>query len=488
MTNFLSTQLSAWVLLLLAGDLVVFAISVMLGLWLQPLVGGASWFFWEYDKFLLLLLGVTYITVLYIADLYDQYLDFRARENFSRVILSALCGTLLVALLFYYLWGHFLARKFIEWQGLFFVWLLVLWRYSFSAVALPQRLRRRVLIVGAGRAGTAILEVIRQRPNSGLAVAGFVDDDPRKIGRIISDTKVLGDTQSLTEIIVAYKIGLVVVAITSGRPHKLVTTLTSLSFAGCQVTDMPSLYEFLSGKVPLDHISGEWFAISSHGKNPIFYRHIKRLLDLASAIAGLLLTWPFFFIFALAIKLDTPGPVFFRQHRLGRGGKPFQIFKFRTMFKDAGHGDPTWTTDNDPRITRVGRFLRKFRLDELPQLINIIKGEMSLIGPRAEWDVFAEAAQEQVPILVPGRRASDPLGAMVTCGYREKLPYYSARLVVRPGITGWAQVMFPHAGSSDEDLKEKLQYDLYYIKNMGIFLDIAILLKTIRIVLFGRGK
>jgi len=488
MVNFITTQISIWVLILLAGDLVVFSVSVILGLWLQPVVGGEAWFFWDYDKFLLLMLGATYITVLYIADLYDQYLDFRARENFSRVILSALAGTFLVALLFYYLWGHFLGRKFIEWQGLIFVWLLVLWRYSFSALALPRRLRRRVLIVGAGRAGRAILEVIRQRPNSGLEVAGFVDDDPRKIGSTIGEIPVLGDTRRLPEIVAANHIGLIVVAITNERPHKLVTALTSLSFTGCQVTEMPGLYEFLTGKIPIDHISELWFFIGTSGKKPVFYRHIKRLIDLALAIAGLAISWPLFILFALAIKLDSPGPVFFRQNRLGRGGKPFRIIKFRTMIKDAGNGDPTWTLDNDPRITRVGRFLRKFRLDELPQLINILKGEMSLIGPRAEWDVFAVASQKEVPILIPGRRVSDPPGTMVTCGFREKLPFYSTRLVVRPGITGWAQVMFPHAGSSDEDLKEKLQYDLYYIKNMGLFLDIAIILKTIRIVLFGRGK
>jgi lipopolysaccharide/colanic/teichoic acid biosynthesis glycosyltransferase len=178
----------------------------------------------------------------------------------------------------------------------------------------------------------------------------------------------------------------------------------------------------------------------------------------------------------------------FRQQRLGYNAKPFQILKFRTMKVGAEKDTPRWTGQQDSRITRVGSPLRKMHLDELPQLINIFKGEMSLIGPRAEWDIFAHESQEMVPEWRAGRRASDPPGYKVVTKYREKVPYYSYRLLVKPGITGWAQVMFPHAGSSMDDLKEKLQYDLYYIKNMGFLLDLAILMKTIRIVLFGHGK
>jgi lipopolysaccharide/colanic/teichoic acid biosynthesis glycosyltransferase len=144
--------------------------------------------------------------------------------------------------------------------------------------------------------------------------------------------------------------------------------------------------------------------------------------------------------------------------------------------------------ENDPRVTRVGRLLRRTHLDELPQMLNVLKGDMSLIGPRAEWEVFAHKAREKMPEWRPGRRADDPPERKVFCGHRERLPYYSYRLMVRPGITGWAQIMQPYASSSLEDLREKLQYDLYYIKNMGFFLDLIILLKTVRIVLLGKGK
>ena len=211
-------------------------------------------------------------------------------------------------------------------------------------------------------------------------------------------------------------------------------------------------------------------------------------MDLVLASLGLIVAWPILIITALAIRLDTPGPILFRQQRLGYNGKPFEILKFRTMIATVVEDIPRWAARNDSRITRVGWILRRLHFDELPQLINILKGEMSLIGPRAEWDIFSRKSQELVPEWRPGRRAGDIPGYKVFTRYREQIPYYSYRFLVKPGGTGWAQVMLPYAGSSMEEMKEKLQYDLYYIKNMGLLFDLAILLKTIRIVLFGHGK
>ena len=211
-------------------------------------------------------------------------------------------------------------------------------------------------------------------------------------------------------------------------------------------------------------------------------------MDLVLASLGLIVAWPILITTALAIRLDPPGPILFRQKRLGYNSKPFEILKFRTMIATADEDIPRWAARNDSRITRVGWILRRLHFDELPQLINILKGEMSLIGPRAEWDIFSSKSQELVPEWRPGRRAGDIAGYKVFTRYREQIDFYSYRFLVRPGVTGWAQVMFPYAGSSLEDMKEKLQYDLYYIKNMGIIFDLAILLKTIRIVLFGHGK
>jgi lipopolysaccharide/colanic/teichoic acid biosynthesis glycosyltransferase len=230
-----------------------------------------------------------------------------------------------------------------------------------------------------------------------------------------------------------------------------------------------------------------WLLIHSLNSNKVYYRHFKRITDLVLASLGLALTWPLWVLIALAVKLDSAGPVFFGQERLGKDGKPFRILKFRTMVNDAEKGGPQFACHRDPRITRVGRLLRLTRLDELPQLYNILKGDMSFIGPRPEREVFIREFQQAVPELREGRRASDPHACNVLCGYKERIPYYSYRLLVKPGITGWAQVMHTYAATLEET-KEKLQYDLYYIKNMSLLLDLAILLKTIRIVLFGSGR
>lgn len=281
---------------------------------------------------------------------------------------------------------------------------------------------------------------------------------------------------------------LLVIAITHDKSPELFSVLTNLHLNGCRLVDMPGLYEILAKKLPIDHISDAWLFLSSLSKRKAAYRLGKRLFDLIVASFVVLLTWPLWLIIMAAIRWDSQGPLFFRQNRLGQDGQPFQILKFRSMYHDPERSEPRWTVPNDPRVTRVGRLLRRTHLDELPQLINVLRGDMSLIGPRAEWEVFAQEAREKMPTWRPGRRAGDAPGTQVLCGHKERLPYYNYRLMVKPGMTGWAQVMFPCAGSSPEDLKEKLQYDLYYIKNMGFLLDLAILLKTVRIVLFGRGK
>jgi lipopolysaccharide/colanic/teichoic acid biosynthesis glycosyltransferase len=486
MFNIFNFQISIWSMLLLLGDVAAFCLALPLGIYVGLSGDADPWFFLDQYTGPLMLMGLAYILVLYIANLYDHYEDFRRRENISRVILSCLVGTVVVLTLFSL--RHILPGKFVEWHGIGFIWLTVLWRYSFSAVALPVRLQRKALIVGAGYAGRWIAEAIKNQPNCGLAVKGFVDDDPQKVGATLDGFEVLGPSNMLEELIRQKKIGLVVVGITDQESTSFLITLNRIFLSGCQVMDIPSLYEFLEGKIPIDHITAMWIYFKHINYRGLYYPNIKGLMDLILACLCLVISWPIFILIALAIKLDSPGPIFFRQMRLGHNNKPFQIIKFRTMTTDADKDRPQWTSLNDHRITRVGNLLRKMHLDELPQLINILKGEMSVIGPRAEWDVFAQQSQELVAEWRPGRRASDPPDFKVLTTHREQIPFYSFRLLVKPGVTGWAQVMFPHAGSSMEEMKEKLQLDLYYMKNMGLLLDLAILMKTIRIVLFGHGK
>ena len=238
-------------------------------------------------------------------------------------------------------------------------------------------------------------------------VAGFLDDNPQKLGTTIQGSPVLGNTSQLDEMIRQYKIGMVVVAITHEKSPALLNNLVRLSFMGVQVIDMPSLYEVLAGKIPTDHISDVWLLFHSLNSAKVYYRPFRRLIDLVSAALGLALTWPLWILIAAAIKADSRGPVFFRQERLGKDGEPFHILKFRTMITDAEKAGPQFASHRDPRITRVGRILRKWRFDELPQLYNILKGEMSFIGPRPEREVFIREFQQMVPDLREGRRPAD---------------------------------------------------------------------------------
>jgi exopolysaccharide biosynthesis polyprenyl glycosylphosphotransferase len=487
MLKLLGFSVSIWPLLLLAGDVVMFGFSVSIGFALSRKTIEMPWFFIDLFLLPLILMGFIYVVVLYVANLYDHYQDFRRRENGSQIILASFIGTMVVVITFTFPARQVIGRGFVEWQGVAFVWLLVLWRYAFSAIALPLRLQRKVLILGAGGAGQEIREIIQQHENSGMVVAGFLDDQPQTPGAGLASAPVLGNTGQIGEVINQYKIGMVVVATTHNQSAGLLTNLVRLSFLGVQVIDMPSLYEFLAAKIPTDHISGVWLQVHILNRTKVYYRHFKRLTDLGLAAVGLALTWPLWVFIAAAIKVDSRGPVFFRQERLGKDSKPFHILKFRTMIPDAESAGPQFACRGDPRITRVGRILRKWRLDEMPQLYNIVKGEMSFIGPRPEREVFAREFQQLVPDLREERRAANPQGVRVLRGYRERLLYYSYRLLVKPGITGWAQVNHSYAANLNET-KEKLQYDLYYIKNMSWVLDLAILLKTIRIVLFGWGR
>ena len=235
-------------------------------------------------------------------------------------------------------------------------------------------------------------------------------------------------------------------------------------FSGLRVYDLADFYEQRWFKVPVMHTQRGWL-LFAHGFDLLHSAlalRLKRLLDIAASVILLIIFFPVMVFVAVAVRLESRGPALFQQTRTGLNGKEFDILKFRSMYLDAEKGGPQWASAHDPRITKVGRLLRVLRLDELPQLINVIKGEMSFIGPRPERPVFIRELEK-------------------------KIPFYDLRQLVRPGITGWAQVMYTYGASMDDAL-EKLQYDLYYIKNYSLLLDFAILLKTLRVVMLGQGR
>lgn len=268
----------------------------------------------------------------------------------------------------------------------------------------------------------------------------------------------MGTSSELPALTQKHQVSLLVLAVMTEKSPALIKNLIQLSWSDCQLMDMPTLYEILTKKLPTEHISEKLIFEWNINTTKIYYLRLKRFIDLMLASIFLVVAAPIMVLTAIVIKLDSKGPVFFMQERLGLKGKSFKILKFRTMINDAVNCGPLWTTKNDRRITRAGRVIRKLRLDELPQLINIFKGQMSFIGPRP----------------------------LAHCSLMADIRYYKYRLLVKPGITGWAQVMYPD-GIEADTTPEKLKYDLYYIKNIGFMLDLAILLKTVRTVLFGHG-
>jgi sugar transferase (PEP-CTERM system associated) len=324
-----------------------------------------------------------------------------------------------------------------------------------------SKFRERVLFLGATPVAEKLISEMEAN-HSGYQILGYVDDRPFHEAGLTNGFRVLGKTHQLQEIVTANQAGTIVVSLTERRGAFPMEAILDCKLQGTRVEDWPAFYEKLTGKIVVQDLRPSWLVFSEGFTRTRVTRLIKRVVDLGLSTLFLGLGWPIFLLVAIAIKLDSRGPVFLRQERVGEGGRVFVLLKFRTMVEAAeAFTGPVWATKEDPRITRVGHWLRKTRLDEFPQIVNVLKGEMSFIGPRPERPHFVAQLAD-------------------------KIPYYAQRHTIRPGITGWAQVRYRY-GATIEDAEEKLQYDLYYVKNMSPFLDLLILLSSIQVVLFGKG-
>jgi exopolysaccharide biosynthesis polyprenyl glycosylphosphotransferase len=296
-------------------------------------------------------------------------------------------------------------------------------------------------------------------------VVGLIDDDPQKIGAEVEGYRVLGGAECLLEVAEQEKISDIIFAISHEMQPKLFAVLLDAEEKGIEITTMPVVYEQLMGRVPIQLLQSDWILRSFFDDihADVFFEMVKRVLDILGGLVGSLLYLLSYPIIASMIAVDTGRPVLYRQTRLGRNGDEYKIIKYRTMFQDSEKdGSARVTVENDKRITRVGKILRKSHLDELPQFVNVLRGEMSLVGPRAERAILVKKLQQAVP-------------------------FYRARLLVKPGITGWAQVNFGYAATV-EDTIVKLEYDLYYIKHRNLALDIVILLRTVGTVIGFKGQ
>jgi lipopolysaccharide/colanic/teichoic acid biosynthesis glycosyltransferase len=353
------------------------------------------------------------------------------------------------------------------------VWRLVGHQFAAHFVA-----PRRALILGTGDAGQAIAELLLNSSAGSIQPVGFVlgSDGKNEGGRV--DLPVYVGAATLSQVAAEANATCIVLAPPYRRDEDLVMELIRCRVRGVEILDGLHVYETLTGRVPLAFNQDHWGLFLSLNQIRLMNPRVKRLVDLTLGSLLFVLTAPLMLCVAALVKMGSKGPVFYRQERLGQHGRVFKVVKFRTMVPDAEAGTgPVWASEDDPRTTSIGRFLRKWRLDELPQLINVLQGEMSLVGPRPEREVFVAGFLQRIPIMRSGKRKTDPDGTYFVDGFRETISLYSTRLLVKPGVTGWAQVNFRYAASL-EDSREKFEYDLYYIKNQGFLLDLAILLRT----------
>lgn len=399
---------------------------------------------------------------LYYNDLYSLRNGRYFHELLPRFFQSIMAAALILAVLYY------LFPRLIIGRGTFLISfvlclpLLLSWRYLYRWMADRPLLNERILILGTGPLAKEVGAEILSLKSLGYQIVGFIDKDPAKVGIRLLNPSIIGEYRQLSAIAHAEGINRIIVALTEQRGSLPIDALLQCKMLGIKIEDGVTFFEQITGKIPLEGLKPSWLIFSDGFKIQKPRKIIKRCADVVFSVIGLILALPFFVVVPLLIRFDSRGPIFYRQERVGEKGKCFTLLKFRSMRADAEADlGPVWAQNDDSRATRIGKLIRKTRIDEIPQLFNVLKGEMSFVGPRPERPWFVEKLTQEIP-------------------------YYPLRFSVKPGITGWAQIKYDY-GASVKDAFEKLQYELYYIKNLSFFLDIAIIFLTVKVVLYGKG-
>lgn len=450
-------------IILVVGDIAILYLSLYLTLMIryQGLEIEERWaqHFWPFS-----FIFAIWMIIFYISGIYSLQI---ARTNwiFYSILLKSLIWCSIVAMAFFYLIKPGIAPKtnlLIEF--LILVLLIIFWRQIFNLLVKIKPWQNNVLIIGLNQETLALAREINDNPQLGLKVIGIIKnngENPLDKEKIL-DVEILNPPHSLLALIKIKKIKTIITALNPHHNPDLVNKLYECIALKIYFFDLPAFIEKFTGKIPVNSIGQIWFLENLKESQKVVYEISKRFLDIFLSLILLIITLPFLPLLYLIVKMNSHGPFLFMQIRTGKLGKKFLAIKIRTMHKNAEINGPQWAVKNDSRITRSGRLMRKIRIDEIPQLINILRGEMSFIGPRPERPEFIEKLEK-------------------------KIPYYNERLLIKPGLTGWAQINFPY-GSSEADAMEKLQYDLYYIKNRSFLLDLSIILKTVKTVLSGGGQ
>jgi sugar transferase (PEP-CTERM system associated) len=399
---------------------------------------------------------------LYYNDFYDLTLVHSNRELIVRLLQAAGAASIFLAALYFILPALMIGNGiFVSALGVFLLAILG-WRLAFNYISGSMKLQERVLFVGTGETARRVARQILDQHEFAYRIIGFIDDDASRVGERIVNPAIVGTPADIERLCAEHHIDRIVVGLSNRRGKLPVEELLRAKLAGIRVEDATTTYERVTGKILIDDLRPSWLIFSDGFRVSHATRLMKRTIDLTLSMVLAVLALPFMLLTALLVLIEDGRPILYQQERVGENGRTFILSKFRSMRKDAEHGGkPIWAKDGDVRITRIGRFIRKTRLDELPQIYNVVRGDMSFVGPRPERPFFVEQLAKEIP-------------------------FYQQRHTVKPGITGWAQVKYRY-GSSLEDATEKLRYDLYYIKHLSVFFDLTIVFDTVKVVLFRKG-
>ncbi|MEQ1757814.1 MAG: TIGR03013 family XrtA/PEP-CTERM system glycosyltransferase [Vicinamibacterales bacterium] len=429
-------------------------------------IGDATWDLAINDNGLwkTLLIALVAQLSLYYADMYDLRLVSDRRELFIRIIQALSSASFVLAALYYWFPALVIGRGVFAIAAVLVLLLVIGWRLAFDWLSRRVSPRERLLIVGTSAAATALArEIFERRTELGVDIVGFVDPDPAKVGTPLINPGIIGTIDDIPSIIQNHRVDRVVVSLSDARGKLPMDKLLEMKLDGVSFAHLASVYEEYTGKIAIENLRPSWLIFSEGFRKSAVLAAGKRAIDVAASALGLILASPLLGLAALAIRYTSPGPIFYHQERVGLRGATFTVHKFRSMKVDAeATTGPVWASkDGDPRVTPVGLFLRKTRLDEIPQLWNVLVGDMSFVGPRPERPTFV-------------------------ADLTKVIPFYGQRHVVRPGVTGWAQVRYSY-GASVEDSLQKLQYDLFYIKNLSLSLDLYIIFETVKTVVLRKG-
>ncbi len=403
---------------------------------------------------------VVFQVCLYFFDLYDlsvittDFIDWLAR-----IIQAFGFGCIILAVIYYLLPQMVISTK-IFWSSYIVICLaIVLWRILYFKILNARLFSQPIVLIGTGNLAMDIAREIEEKKDSGYKISAFVGARPPSYNP--NNAPVFADASNLLKHCAAAEVHRIIIALDDRRGTMPVRNLLQCKLQGIEIDEGITFYEAITGKILVKKVNPGWLIFSEGFRTGRIRYLVKRAMDIVFSVSGLLFSLPVTLPTALLIKLESPGPVFYCQERVGEKGKPFKVVKFRSMRQDAEKNGAVWAQENDPRVTRIGAFIRRTRIDEIPQMWNVLKGEMSFVGPRPERPVFVERLTRVIP-------------------------YYSLRHSVKPGLTGWAQVCYPY-GASEEDALRKLEYDLYYIKNSSVFIDILVVFRTVKTILFQKG-